>query len=76
MLQLGQWIGVHSWEEIYQLETAHLKAEQLQKMLMEKINVFFPEKMSKVNSNDKPVITKELKGLDRRRKREYVKNEK
>ena len=45
-------------------------------MLLEKIQLFFPEKTIKVNEGDKPWISMELIKLDRQRKREYIKHKK
>ena len=45
-------------------------------MLMEKIELFFPEKTIKVNEDDKAWISPALKKLDRQRKREYNRNKK
>ena len=41
---------------------------------MEKINLYFPEKSIKINEEDQPWITPELKKLDRQGKREYLKH--
>ena len=43
-------------------------------LLGAKVEDFFPEKIVKLSSEDKPFITKELKSLDRKRKREWKKN--
>ena len=76
MLKFATWVNAQSWDEVYQQKTAQKKAEQLQKMLVEKMNIYFPEKQFKVNMNDKPFMNRELKKLDRQRKKEYIKNKK
>ena len=45
-------------------------------MIMEKVNLFFPEKTLRLCEDDKPWMTCGLKNLDRQRKREYSKNKK
>ena len=37
MLKFAAWVYAQSWEEVYRQETAHKKAEQLQKMLVDKL---------------------------------------
>ena len=71
--QFGQWLLSQSWSEIYSENCSQQRAIILEKLLLEKIDEYFPEKQMKVNSNDKPWIDTELKRLDRRRKREYNK---
>ena len=72
--EMGQWIQAQSWKEIYRLSSAHDKAEKFENMLMEKVELFFPEKTIKVNENDKPWMNPELVKLDRKRKKEYNRN--
>ena len=43
---------------------------------MEKVNLFFPEKILKISENDKPWANSQLLNLDRQCKREYNKNKK
>ena len=74
--EMGQWLQSQSWHDIFKLSCANAKAEKLEEMLLDKINVLFPEKILKVNENDKPWINPELKKLDRVRKKEYIKNKK
>ena len=74
--KMGQWIVKQTWEEVYEKETAHDKASVLQNMLVDQMNECLPQKSITVTSDDQPWITKETKGLDRRRKREFYKNRK
>ena len=67
----GRWIQSQNWSEVYNLNCPNLKAEKFEKILMEKINLFFPEKTMKINSNDQPWIDAKLVNIDRKRKREY-----
>ena len=67
------WIIDENWSEIYTTESADQKASKLQEMLYSKVELFFPEKSYKLNSDDQPWITYQLKKLDRKRKRIYRK---
>ena len=61
---------------IYRKDDINAKAEYFQNILMEKFYQIFPVKELKVCKEDKPWFTKELKNLDRKRKREFSKNKK
>ena len=66
MLAFKQWLQNENWLEVYQLETAHQKAEYLHKTLIEKMDCFLPEKTIKVRKDDQPWANNEIKALDRR----------
>ena len=72
--QFENWIKDQNWSEIFDLETAHLKAEKLQSMLLTQIDDCLPEKTLKVNDNDKPWVNFQVKRIDRQRKKEYSKH--
>ena len=72
--EMGIWVQSQNWNEIYKLPCVNQKAEQFEKMVMEKVDLYFPEKTIKLNENDQPWISPELKILDRQRKREYTKH--
>ena len=74
--EMGQWVQSQNWREIYSECDPNLKAEKFEKMLMEKVDIFFPEKTLKINENDKPWANMQLIKLDRQCKREYNKNKK
>ena len=74
--EMGLWVQKQDWKEIYNQTDVNMKAEIFEKMIMEKVNLFFPEKTIKLNENDQPWASPELKILDRQRKREYTKNKK
>ena len=74
--EMGQWVQAQTWQEIYQLNDVNLKAEKFEKMIMEKVEVFFPEKTVKLSENDKPWVDSKLIQLDRQQKREYNKHKK
>ena len=62
-----------SWSFIFNEISAHRQAELLQNYLLEKINIYFPEKLVKFSHEDREFMTPELKILDRKRKRIYSK---
>ena len=64
----GKWIEKQNWSEIYDQKDAHLKAEKLQLMLLNQLDICLPEKILKVNENDKPWTNMKIKKIDRRRK--------
>ena len=72
----GNWIKDQNWSDIFELETAHQKAEKLQSMLLTQLNISLPEKTLKVNENDVPWVNHKVKKIDRKCKREYSKNKK
>ena len=72
----GMWIKDQNWSEVYKLETAHLKAEKLQSMLLTQLDISLPERILKVNENDEPWVNQQVKKLDRKCKREYLKHKK
>ena len=74
--KMGNWLQQQTWREIYDCEDVHSKARMFQKMLLEKLNEYLPVKTLKISSEDKVWMSKELKFLDRRCKREYYKHQK
>ena len=73
---MGQWIQSQTWKEIYSINCPQEKVNLFENMLMEKVNYFFPEKQIRVNEFDQPWVDSKLLTLDRKRKREYLKNKK
>ena len=72
--RFGQWIVQQTWADVYQCEDANSKAEIFQNCLVENYLRCFPVKILKVCDDDEPWVTVELKQLDRKRKREFLKN--
>ena len=72
----GEWLAEQNWNQVYSEVDCHKKAEVFQKLLVEKFHELFPLKSFKVCSEDQPWITRTLKQLDRKRKREFSKNQK
>ena len=76
LTNFGNWIASQTWDPIFDAVTAHEKAEILQNMLLERINLYLPEKTHKITSDDQPWFSQKLKKLDRQLKREYTKHKK
>ena len=74
MRKMGVWVQQQKWKEIYDLSSVNQKTDKFEQIIMERVNFYFPEKCIKLNENDHPWISPELKALDRQRKREYNKN--
>ena len=72
----GDWLETQTWSEILESETAHVKAERFQSMLIAQLDISLPEKVIKINENDKPWVNQKIKKLDRKCKREYSKHKK
>ena len=74
--KFGLWLQDQSWMELYKSNDVNYKANFLQQTLLNKYYELFPLKTFKVSPDDKPWFTKSLKELDRKRKREFRKNQK
>ena len=76
MLMLKQWLQTENWSVLYQMETAHEKAEYLHKELLAKVDYYLPVKVLKIRKDDQAWVTQEIKSLERKCKREYSKRKK
>ena len=74
MTNMRNWLMKQDWSQVYEAKSADEKAKNLQSMLVQSFEKFFPEKSLKVNSDDQPWITHKLKAMDRKRKREFHKH--
>ena len=74
--EMGNWIVSHDWTEVLTATTAHEKASLLQSIMLEKLNLFLPEKIAKFTAEDQVWITSEIKDISRRKRREYYKHRK
>ena len=74
--EMGKWIVSFNWQQVYEAETAHQKAELFQNILLEKLNTFLPEKIVKFTSEDQVWVTPEIKEISRRKRREFSKKRK
>ena len=71
--KFGEWIVAEDWKSI---KDDLLPTEQViafEKLLLEKLDKFCPEKSMRISSQDKAWITAELKTIDRQKNREYIK---
>ena len=74
LIAFKTWLETETWQELYQCETAHDKAELLHNTLLEKLNQYLPQKNFNIREDDCAWVTADIKAVDRRRKREYNKN--
>ena len=74
--EMGQWIQSQTWHDVYKSRDVNTKVDIFEKLLIEKINLYFPEKTIRINEMDQPWMNIQLIDLDRRRKREYTKHKK
>ena len=71
--KLGQWITSETFEIINCELPPSEQAQQLQDLLMRKLNEFCPRKTFKLSSQDKAWMNADLKMLKRKKMREWVK---
>ena len=69
--KFNNWISQHNWSELISTKSGHDKATILQNTLLEKLNLFMPEKIMTFSSDDQPFFTPELKTLNKRKRQEY-----
>ena len=62
-----------SWSSVSEDISATEQAADFEKLLSENLNKFCPEKQIKLSSQDKLFITAEVKRIDRKKNREYLK---
>ena len=74
--KLREWFIDQTWDNVYEAESAHEKADNFHKLLVDKLEEIFPEKTRRINSDDQPWVTFKLKKLDRKRKRLFHKERK
>ena len=72
--KFGQLITAKDWEEVRSKDSPSQQDEALQAVLARMLEVALPTKTVRLRYTDKPYITKEIKVIDRRRRREYDKN--
>ena len=74
--KFGTWLRAQTWESITEVVTGNEKASNLQKLLLEGLDLHLPEKTICVSSDDQPWYNESLKKLSRKIKREYVRHKK
>ena len=71
---MKEWIDCEDWSEILKENSANLKMEMLQNLLLSKYHLFFPEKSREISSDDDPFFSEKHANLKRRKAREYRKH--
>ena len=71
--KFGQWITGVDFDDIGGNSSTSEHAQDLQKLLMTKLDELCPTQTMRVSYQDKPFINKELKTLNRHKQRVYVK---
>ena len=71
--KFGEWLTSKVWHELDNNLTATEQVSVFEKIILDSLNQFCPEKTTKIGSQDKPIINSELKKIHRLRQREYVK---
>ena len=61
IIQFGSWITHYDWKEVIDEKNANTKVTIYNKVIWEKIDKHFPEKMVKLANTDKPWMTSEIK---------------
>ena len=69
--KFGSWIVGESWSDV--VGNPSHQASIMEAILKSKLDTFCPIKTKRLSSHDKPYITPEIKQIDRRRNREYLK---
>ena len=71
--KFGEWIVNEGWDGLNDEMTPTEQAVAFEQLVNAKLDQFCPQKEMKLSSKDKPFINAELKWMDRKRNREYVK---
>ena len=74
--RMQEWMKNEDWSEVESVESANLKIELLQNLLLRKYYEFFPVKTSIIWSDSEPYFNAKLAKLKRRKCREFHKNRK
>ena len=69
--KLKSWMSNQSWSQIIDEDCIDKKAVLCQELILEKVNLYLPEKFRKIASDDQPWVTEEVKRWNRKRQREY-----
>jgi hypothetical protein len=72
--EFGQWITIEQWEEIIGESDPTQQVRIFETFIEQKLDQYFPHKITKLGIGDKVFMTAELKTLKRKRMREYRKN--
>ena len=67
----GQWITSEGWEEVYTTEGAEQKAAKFEQKMLEKYELYFPQKSVRRRHDDKPWLTERLRRMINKRSKAY-----
>ena len=76
MMLLEEWFKSQNWSIILESECVNQKAIDLHKIILEKVDLYLPQKKRKIAIDDQPWYTNELKFIKRKKAREFRKNRK
>ena len=71
--KFGEWLVRENWDNLSEKMTSSEQVSHFEELGNAKLDEFCPLKEIKLSSKDKPFISAELKQIDRKRNREYVK---
>ena len=73
----GEWLESANWDELVNAESTSEQVKNVQAAFSDKkkLDTNLPQKTARFTNKDKPYITCELKTLDRKKKKEYAKND-
>ena len=71
--RFGEWVVQEGWDLVDEKLSPSDQVAVFEKLCQDKLDEFCPIKQVRLNSQDKPFITAELKTLHRKKCREYVK---
>ena len=74
MRLFGDWITHEQWDGFIEEGDPTILVKKFENIVGEKIDHFFPQKVTKIGVGDPPYITSELKTLKRKRMRVYRKH--
>ena len=69
--EFGQWMISESWNGVTEGSEPTQQVKLFESIIEEKVDIFFPKKVTKIGVGQKPYITAELQTLKRKRMREY-----
>ena len=73
VMKFGDWIVSEKWQSLKKETSTSSLVQNFELLVSQKLDEFCPVKQMKLSTHDKPFITKELKEIDRKKSREYIK---
>ena len=74
--KFGKFITSHNWDEVFSEDDVNTKVANFHNTIIQRLNLYFPQKTIKISTLDKKFMTPELKQLQRRTQREFYKHRK